>query len=45
LAHAAASTRVDVPDLRKMLETWVLMVFSLMNSAFAISAFDLPAMT
>ena len=40
LAHAAASTRVDVPDLRKMLDTWVLTVLSVMKRTFGHIAPD-----
>ena len=36
-AQAAASTRLDVPVLRSRFDTWTLTVFSLMNSAAAIS--------
>src|SRR6266540_5070419 len=35
-ATAAASTRVLTPSLARMLETWTLAVFALMNSSSAI---------
>jgi hypothetical protein len=41
-ACAAAAARLVTPGLERMLETWVLTVFGLMNSLVAIWVFVEP---
>ncbi len=41
-AYKAAWVRLGTPSLARMLLTWVLTVFSLISSSWAISLFALP---